>query len=290
MAIGAINKMRQASILLLLLLSPQAAAAAAAAVARAAVAITPGRAGAPRLQMPMAAADTEATEQRRATRVRVSHILVDTEDMAATAVQSIEDGMAFEKAAEMLSSCDSKGTGGDLGWISPGLMVPEFDLAAFNFAPGTLATVKSEFGWHVLRVAEASYVEPEMSPMELKQRLAEASTEPPTLQLIDLRDDEEIAQAPLLPGFRHLPYLKWQTWAVEAIEGTLSPPLDPALETVFMDHRGGRGERLMQYLSQNGFGSARFVHGGINAYAEEADPSVPTYLESDGDCLTCKEH
>ena len=36
-------------------------------------------------------------------------------------------------------------------------------------------------------------------------------------------------------------------------------------------------------LWQNGFSSARFVRGGINAYAEEADPSVPTYLESDGD-------
>ena len=46
----------------------------------------------------------------------------------------------------------------------------------------------------------------------------------------------------------------------------------------------------MQYLCQNGFGKARFVRGGINSYAEEADPSVPTYLESDGDCTTCHEH
>ena len=52
----------------------------------------------------------------------------------------------------------------------------------------------------------------------------------------------------------------------------------------------GRGERIMQYLCQNGFNSARFVRGGINAYAEEGDPSVPTYLESDGDCTTCHEH
>ena len=104
------------------------------------------------------------------------------------------------------------------------------------------------------------------------------------------RDVYDAELAPLLPGFRHLPYTKWQTWAVDAIDGTLEPPLDPSLETVFMDHRGGRGERIMQYFAQNGFSKARWVRGGINAYSEEADPSVPTYLESDGDCLTCHEH
>ena len=94
----------------------------------------------------------------------------------------------------------------------------------------------------------------------------------PRLQLVDLRDDAELARSPLLPGFRHLPYTKWQTWAVDAIDGSSSRRSTRALETNFMDHRGGRGERIMQYLAQSGgFGSARFVRGGINAYAEEAD-------------------
>lgn len=229
---------------------------------------------------------------QQATRVRVSHILVDSEPMAQSIIETLNDGAAFEQVAESLSACDSKATGGDLGWISPGLMVPEFDLVAFSFEPGELATVRTEFGWHVVRVAERSFVEPEMEPAELKQRIdaGDATATPPTLQLIDLRDDEELARAPLLPGFRNLPYKEWQTWAPAAIEGTLEPPLDCALETVFMDHRGGRGERIMQYLCQQGFTSARFVRGGINSYAEEADPSVPTYLESDGDCTTCHEH
>ena len=240
-------------------------------------------ANAPQLQLAPGAAKV-------ATRVRVSHILVDSEEMANTVKQSIEDGMEFASVAESLSSCDSKGTGGDLGWISPGLMVPEFDAAAFTFTPGELATIKSDLGWHVLRVAEASYLEAEMAPAELKERLADATATPPTLQLVDLRDDEELERAPLLSGFRHLPYRQWQTWAVEAVEGTLEPPLDPACEIVFMDHRGGRGERIMQYLAQQGYSKARFVRGGINAYAEEADPSVPVYLESDGDCTTCHEH
>ena len=172
-------------------------------------------------------------------------------------------------------------------------MVPEFDAAAFFFPPGELATVQSDFGWHVLRVAEAAYLPAEMDPMELAERLAagDAEGESPSLQLIDLRDDEERSQA-MIPDapFRHLTYNLWQTWAEEALEGTLDPPLDSERELLFMDHRGGRGERMMQYFMQNGYTKSRFLRGGINAYSEEADPSVPPYLESDGDCLTCHEH
>jgi len=57
-----------------------------------------------------------------------------------------------------------------------------------------------------------------------------------------------------------------------------------------MDHRGGRGERIAQYLAQTGLPLARYVTGGINSYAEEADASVSLYLESAGDCSTCHEH
>ena len=233
----------------------------------------------------MVAPVAEDTTTMRPDRVRVSHILIDSEEMAETVVETINSGKTFEEVAETVSSCGSAAQGGDLGWITPGLMVPEFDAAAFFFPVGELATVKSEFGWHVVRVAEASYVPTVMEPSELKERLDDAD-----IQLIDLRGDEELEQAPLLPGFRHLPYVKWQTWAEDALEGKLEPPIRRDVESVFLDHRGGRGERIMQYFAQNGFSKARWVRGGINSYSEEADPSVPTYLESDGDCLTCHEH
>jgi rhodanese-related sulfurtransferase len=181
--------------------------------------------------------------------------------------------------------CDSKERGGDLGWITPGIMVPEFDTVAFNFAPGKVAMCETEFGWHVMRVAEASHVPPEISATELQQRIeaGDAAGDQPVLQLIDIRDDEERKQA-MIPDapFRHLPYNDWQEWLEAAIENTLEPPISRDKEVVLMDHRGGRGERIMQFLSQNGYVKARFLTGGINAYAEEADPSVPTYLESDG--------
>lgn len=234
-----------------------------------------------------------AVEAARASRVRVSHILVETEGMAQTVFATLDGGASFESVAESVSTCDSKARGGDLGWITPGLMVPEFDAAAFLFPPGKLATVETSFGWHVLRVAEASYVSPEIEPLELKRRVAHGDANDaaePRLILVDLRDDEERKKAMLDAPFLHLPYKEWMTWAEEAIAGTLAPPLPRESEIVFMDHRGGRGERIMQYLSQNGFVNTRFLRGGINAYAEEADASVPTYLESDGDCVTCHEH
>ena len=59
-----------------------------------------------------------ATE--RAARVRVSHILVDSEEMAETAISTIKAGTPFAQVAETLSACNSREQGGDLGWIAPG--------------------------------------------------------------------------------------------------------------------------------------------------------------------------
>lgn len=226
-----------------------------------------------------------------ATRVRVSHILLSSEELANECKRQLAAGADFAELAMTVSTCDSKARGGDLGWISPGLMVPEFDMLAFTASEGVVCSLQSDFGWHVLRVSERSFVEPEMSPVELRQRIDRGDLEgdAPSLQLLDIRGEEELQKAPLLhPASRHLPYEKWQAWAEQAFEGQLGLSRD--VELVFMDHRGGRGERLMQYFAQSGFPRARFVRGGVNAYAEEADPSVGVYLESDGDCLTCKEH
>jgi dipeptidyl-peptidase-4 len=64
---------------------------------------------------------------------------------------------------------------------------------------------------------------------------------------------------------------------------------EPAGSTV-RDAWGGKNLLWHLMLAQQGYVRARFLRGGINSYAEEADPSVPLYLESDGDCLTCNEH
>ena len=45
--------------------------------------------------------------------------------------------------------------GGDLGWVSPGQMVPEFEKAMDALKPGELSPpVQSQFGWHLIEVLE----------------------------------------------------------------------------------------------------------------------------------------
>lgn len=59
----------------------------------------------------------------------------------------------FEKAADDTNQDSTKGKGGDLGVFMRGMMVKEFDAAAFALKPGDVsAPVKSPFGYHLIRV------------------------------------------------------------------------------------------------------------------------------------------
>ena len=67
----------------------------------------------------------------------------------------IESGTDFAELARLQSEDGSAANGGDLGWISPGETVPEFEQAMNELKPGTLsAPMQSPFGWHLLQVQE----------------------------------------------------------------------------------------------------------------------------------------
>lgn len=58
----------------------------------------------------------------------------------------------FAKLAMQYSQCPSKKDGGDLGSFGHGMMVHEFEKAAFALEKGKLSDpVKTEFGWHVIK-------------------------------------------------------------------------------------------------------------------------------------------
>lgn len=89
------------------------------------------------------------------TRVKVSHILVKTESEAKQILQKIAAGDDFAKLAKMFSQCPSGNQGGDLGYFGKGQMVKPFEDACFKAKAGdVVGPVKTQFGWHVIKVTD----------------------------------------------------------------------------------------------------------------------------------------
>jgi len=97
-------------------------------------------------------------------RRRAAHILVTAEQrsedearaLAESLTQRIRDGEAFaDLAAEFSEDPASADTGGDLGWIEPGVMMASFEDALFAMEVGAISDpVQTEFGWHIIRLDE----------------------------------------------------------------------------------------------------------------------------------------
>ena len=78
----------------------------------------------------------------------------------------------------------------------------------------------------------------------------------------------------------------WET-AICRIEGALAMPmgsvpsrqqeLDPDAETVVVCHHGVRSLQVALFLERNGFASVSNLSGGVAAWADDVDPSMPRY-------------
>lgn len=85
--------------------------------------------------------------------VRASHILVEDEKLAKELKEKIESGEDFSYVAKKYSICPSKENGGDLGEFGKGVMVKEFEKAAFSLDVGEVSQpVKTQFGYHIILV------------------------------------------------------------------------------------------------------------------------------------------
>jgi len=91
-----------------------------------------------------------------ADKIRCAHILVKTEAEAKLLLDQIGKGVSFSNLAAEKSQCPSGKRGGDLGVFGRGMMVREFEKAAFALEKGqmTQAPVKTEFGWHIIKRLE----------------------------------------------------------------------------------------------------------------------------------------
>lgn len=88
--------------------------------------------------------------------VRARHILVASEAEAKDIRKKLDDGKAFDALArEYSKDPGSAKQGGDLGYFTRDRMVKPFAEAAFKLKPGEISgPVKSDFGWHVIKVED----------------------------------------------------------------------------------------------------------------------------------------
>jgi sulfur-carrier protein adenylyltransferase/sulfurtransferase len=105
---------------------------------------------------------------------------------------------------------------------------------------------------------------PEITATELKQRMDNGDD----IQLIDVREADEVAIASI-PNAVHIPLGQVMARASE---------IDPNRETVIHCKMGGRSAKAIEALKRSGFtGNLINLKGGITAWSNEVDPTVPKY-------------
>jgi peptidyl-prolyl cis-trans isomerase C len=110
------------------------------------------------------------------TEYRPRHILLNTEKEANAVIAKLTTGKKkakFEDLAKKESKDSSAGNGGDLGWVLPANLVPEFAEAMTKLKAGQISKkpVQTKFGWHVIRMEEIRSLDfPEYD--KLKERIA----------------------------------------------------------------------------------------------------------------------
>jgi rhodanese-related sulfurtransferase len=108
-----------------------------------------------------------------------------------------------------------------------------------------------------------------LSARDLKARLEAGEA----LQLVDVREPMELELAALAWPVLHLPLSRSQEW-IESVEAQL----DRDRDVVVLCHAGVRSWQFACWLMEaQGYSQVWNLHGGIDAWSVEADPSVPRY-------------
>ncbi|MBY0411028.1 MAG: peptidylprolyl isomerase [Burkholderiaceae bacterium] len=114
---------------------------------------------------------------------KASHILVEKEADAKAIIASIKKGAKFEDIAKKQSKDPGSGAkGGDLDWANASSYVSEFTEALIKLQKGQMTStpVKSQFGWHVIRLDDERQaqlpkledVKPQVAQQLQQQKLA----------------------------------------------------------------------------------------------------------------------
>jgi rhodanese-related sulfurtransferase len=104
----------------------------------------------------------------------------------------------------------------------------------------------------------------ELSPREFLDRRENGEE----MTLLDVREDWEVALAPVPTDTVHIPM------------GEISDrigELDPKKETVVICRSGGRSAQVADFLERQGFTKVFNLSGGILAWSRVIDPRIPQY-------------
>ena len=114
--------------------------------------------------------------------IKVSEIVseADGRNRLRNLKERLDNNGDFAQLARANSEDTSASKGGDLGWISPGDTVPEFERAMDALKPGQISEpIRSPFGWHLIQVMErrTSDLSGERKRMAARQTLRERKGE-----------------------------------------------------------------------------------------------------------------
>jgi len=126
--------------------------------------------------------------------VHARHILVDSEEEAKNIITQLDEGGDFAEIAKEKSKDGAAANGGDLGYFTEGAMVPEFSKAAFAMEPGTHSEepVKTQFGWHVIKV-EDKRMQPPPALEQVKDQIRSMVIRDKYMEtLVSLRENAEL--------------------------------------------------------------------------------------------------
>lgn len=129
-----------------------------------------------------AAYDQWAAGQPVEEEIEASHILLETEEEARAVIADVTAGTPFADIAREKSTGPSGPEGGYLGWMRPGQTVQPFNDAMFALQPNqfTADPVQTQFGWHVILVADRRTVQPpayEEMEAQFRQQLAQSEAQ-----------------------------------------------------------------------------------------------------------------
>jgi peptidyl-prolyl cis-trans isomerase C len=142
--------------------------------------------------------------------VHARHILVESEDEAKKIAARIKGGEDFARvAAEVSKDPGSKTEGGDLGWFTKERMVAPFAEAAFKMNAGQVSDpVKTQFGWHVIKLEEKR-TKPVPTFDEMKEQVDQYLTRKAQQDLIlKLREGAKIERTAAAPAVAPAPAQK----------------------------------------------------------------------------------